>query len=216
MLLFRACLTVLLCAVPAVAAAQGAAEPLSTTPLPWVVVDVRGAWPSLGEDPVTIADLGTSVQNLPGRALTAVGGVHVYPLRRGFWKVGIGAELLRGRGSYQPKNTAGEPVGDEFVRTLEALSWQLSMNFGRGRGWSYLTVGSGQFTLDSFAGEGPGDAPSTTTLNFGGGARWFKWPHLGLNVDLRFYMSKAAEAGVVSAARGAQRVVVLSVGATLK
>jgi hypothetical protein len=213
---FRTCLVLLLLAMPAAAAAQGAAEPLSTAPLPWVVVDVRAAWPGLGEDETTLADLGVSAQNLPGRALAGIGGVHVYPLRRGFWKVGIGAEFLRGRGSYQPKDTSGDPVGDELVRTLESLSWQLSMNFGRGRGWSYVTVGSGQFTLDSYVGAGPGDAPSTTTLNLGGGARWFKWPHLGLNVDLRFYMSKAAAPGALSAARGAQRVVVLSVGATLK
>ncbi len=202
--------------MPAAAAAQGAAEPLSTAPLPWVVVDVRAAWPALGADEITLANLGVSTQNLPGRALTGIGGVHIYPLRRGFLKLGVGAEFLRGRGSYQPKNTSGEPVGDEVVRTLEALSWQVSMNFGRGRGWSYLTAGSGQFTLDSYVGAGPGDAPSTTTLNVGGGARWFKWPHLGLNVDLRFYMSKAAERGTISAGRGAQRVVVLSVGATLK
>lgn len=207
---------VLLLLVSTTAAAQGTAPPLSVEPLPWVVVDVRGGWPAIGDDALTAADLGVNPADLPQRALTGVMGIHGYPLRRGFWKVGVGGELLLGRGRFQRKNADGEPVGDEINRTLKSVSWQLSLNFGRGQGWSYVTVGSGQFYLDSFLGQGPGDASSRTTLNAGAGARWFRWRHVGLNADLRFYMTKGADRGILSASRGDRRIAVISLGATFK
>lgn len=205
-----------LVALPAVASAQGTAPPLSVEPLPWLVVDARGGWPALGDDALTAADLGVNAVDLPKRALTGVVGVHAYPLRRGLWKIGVGAEMLVGRGRYQRKTADGEPVGEAITRRLESLSWQVSLNFGRGRGWSYVTAGSGRFAFDSFAGPGPGDGPSRTTLNAGAGARWFKWRHIGLNADLRFYLTKAADRATVSAARGSQRIVLISAGVTLK
>jgi hypothetical protein len=210
------CLAIVLVLMPVIAAAQGPATPTTAEPLPWIAVDARLGWPGLGEDALVAAGLGVPVADLPTRALTGIVGIHGYPLRKGRWKVGVGAELLMGRGTTQKKDADGEPVGDPVTRTLDGVSWQLSLNFGRAQGWSYVTVGSGPFTVDAFTGDGPGDAPGRTTLNAGGGARWFKWRHVGLNVDLRFYLTKAAEAGLISPAREAQRVVVISAGLTFK
>jgi len=204
----------LLC--PAAALAQGPVAPLTIDPMPWLVADLRAGFPAIGEDALTAAALGRQATELPGRAVTGIVGLHAYPLRRGGLKLGIGAELLRGRGRFQEKDTEGEPVGDEINRTLESVTWQVSLNFGRGQGWSYITAGSGLFSFDSFLGEGPGDAPGRPTLNVGAGARWFKWRHLGFTADLRFYLTKAADAGEISAPRGAQRIVVLSAGFTIK
>lgn len=203
--------------VPTVAAAQGPVAPVSVERLPLVAVDLRAGFPALGDDPLTMAGLGVaSPSDMPGRALTGIAGVHVYPLRGRRWNVGIGAELLRGRGRFQKKDAEGTPVGDEVSRTLESLTWQLSMNFGRGQGWSYLTVGSGLFSFDSFRGEGPGDGPGRTTLNAGGGARWFKWRHVAVTADLRFYLTKDGAGTDLTAPRGSQRIVMLSAGVSVK
>lgn len=202
--------------LPAVATAQGPVAPVAVEPMPWVVADIRVGWPAIGADELTAAGIGRNAADLPGRALTAGLGIHAYPLRRGRWKLGVGAELLRGRGSYQQKDTDGEPVGDEINRTLQAVSWQVSLNFGRGQGWSYLTAGTGPFKLDTYLGDGPSDAEGTNTINVGAGARWFKWQHAGFTADMRFYLTKASEGTLLVAPRGSKRVVVLSVGLTLK
>jgi hypothetical protein len=202
--------------LPVAARAQGPVAPLSVEPMPWLVIDARAGWPAIGEDEVTAAALGRPAIDLPSRAMTGVLGVHAYPIRRGRLKVGIGAELLRGRGRLQKKDSEGEPVDEQITRTLDSVTWQLSLNFGRGQGWSYITAGSGLFAFDSFEGEGPGDAPGRTTLNFGAGARWFKWRHVAFTADLRFYLTKDAEGGEISAPRGPQRIVVLSAGFSIK
>ena len=208
------CLALL--AVPAIAHAQGPVAPISVEPLPWVVLDLRGGWPGLGADEVTAAGLSRPVADLPSRALTGIAGVHAYPLRGGRWKVGLGAEFLRGRGQVQRKDAEGEPVGEPVTRSLKSVTWQVSMNFGRGQGWSYVTLGSGLFTFDNFQGDGPGDSPGSTTLNFGAGARWFKWKHAAFTTDLRWYRTKASDGTTISAPRGPQRLVVLSAGFSFK
>lgn len=202
--------------LPVIATAQGPVAPVTVEPMPWVVGDIRVGWPAIGADAVTAAAIGTSSSEMPGRALTAGLGIHAYPLRRGRWKLGVGAELLRGRGSYQKKDTEGEPVGAEINRTLNAVSWQVSLNFGRGQGWSYLTAGTGPFKFDTYLGEGPSDAEGSNTINVGGGARWFKWRHAGFTADMRFYLTKASEGTQLVAPRASKRILVLSVGLTLK
>ncbi len=201
---------------PTVVAAQGPVAPVTVEPMPWVVADVRVGWPAIGADELTAAAIGRNATEMPGRALTAGLGIHAYPLRRGRWKLGVGAELLRGRGRYQQKDTEGKPVGAQINRTLSAVSAQVSLNFGRGQGWSYVTAGAGPFRFDTFLGEGPGDGESANTINVGGGARWFKWDHAGFTADMRFYLTRPFEGTLLVAPRGARRVVVLSVGLTLK
>jgi len=211
-----ATVALVLLSVPAAAAAQGPVAPVTVEPMPWVVADVRVGWPAIGADELTAGAIGRPATEMPGRALTAGLGIHVYPVRRGRWKLGVGAELLRGRGNYQKEDTEGKPVGAEIKRTLSAVSAQVSLNFGRGQGWSYVTAGAGPFGFDTYLGEGPGDGEKATTINFGGGARWFKWQHAGFTADMRFYLTKASDGTRLVAPRGSKRVVVLSVGLTLK
>lgn len=212
-----AALMVALLLLPAGAAAQGPVAPVAVEKMPWVAVDIRAGFPAIGDDALTLAGLRlTSPVDMPTRALTGVVGIHVYPLRSMRWKLGLGAELLRGRGHLQKKDVKGKPVGDPINRTLDALSGQVSLNFGRGQGWSYLTVGAGPFGFDSFRGEGPGDGVGTSTINAGGGARWFKWRHVAITADMRFYLTKAAEGTAPTAPRGAKRILVLSAGLSFK
>lgn len=212
-------ITAFLCTLvllPAIAAAQGPVAPVTTQAMPWIVGDVRVGWPAIGADEITAASIGRRATDLPGRALTGGVGLHAYPLRLGRFTVGVGAEVLRGRGSFQQKDGDGKPVGEPINRALAATAWQASLNFGRGQGWSYLTAGTGPFQFDTYPGDGPGDGEQLDTVNVGGGARWFKWRHAGVTTDVRFYLTKASKGTQVVAPRGARRIVVLSVGLTIK
>lgn len=207
-----------LLAVPALAQtpAQPAVEPLKIVPLPWLVVDARGGFASLGRDGTTASGLGVAAEDLPGRIRTAVLGVHVYPFRRGKVKIGFGVERLLGSGSAQKEDAEGVATGPKIHRRLDSLSGQVSANFGRGRGWSYITVGSGQVKFQSYRdGTGP-DGLNDSTLNYGGGARWFTKTHVAFTVDVRFYLTRPAVPTVNTAARVRQRVLLLSAGISLK
>ena len=67
---------------------------------------------------------------------------------------------------------------------------QLSLNFGTGDGWSYLSAGRGTSTWslvpdqqdETFA-----DQERLRTFNYGGGARWFARRHLAFTFDVRFW-----------------------------
>jgi hypothetical protein len=202
--------------IPTAAAAQGPVAPTAAEPMPWVVADVRVGWPGIGNDEITANAIGRVATDMPGRALAAGVGIHAYPLRRGRWKLGVGAELLQGRGRYQKENSDGKPVGSEINRTLNSVSVQVSLNFGRGQGWSYVTTGTGPFAFETFLDDGPGDDDGGNTINFGGGARWFKWKHAGFTADMRFYLTRASDGTTLVAPRGSQRIVVLSVGLSVK
>jgi hypothetical protein len=79
------------------------------------------------------------------------------------------------------------------VRTgITNLAPQLSINFGQGLGWSYLSAGLGRSKVTSSA-DAVGATPGiivpdswNAALNFGGGARWFMKPRLGAGFDVRF------------------------------
>ena len=181
-----------------------------------MVVDARGGYPSLGLDALTAAGLGVVKTDLPGRARTLVVGAHVYPLRRGSWKIGLGGEMLMGSGSSQKKDAAGKPAGPVVHRRPDSVSAQVSLNFGRGAGWSYVTAGTGPFKFESYLNEAEPDGVGTSTINFGGGARWFNWDHVAFSVDLRFYLTAAANATLVTAARDPARIVLFSAGISVK
>lgn len=190
--------------------------PVPEKPLPWLVVDARGGYPSLGLDELTATGLGVATADLPGRARTLVVGAHVYPVRRGSWKIGLGGELLRSSGSSQKKDATGKAAGPVVHRRLNSVSAQLSLNFGRGAGWSYVTAGTGPFKFESYLDEVEPDGASASTINFGGGARWFNWDHVAFTVDLRFYLTKPANATLATAARERARIVLFSAGISIK
>jgi hypothetical protein len=207
---FSSFLFVLLAASPAFAQAQ--------QPIPPFVVDVRGFFAGLGKDPVTAEDLAVDPESLPGRALGGAVGLTFYPIRRNSFALGIGGEGLLARGRSQPVDAAGEPLGLPIERRLQSLAGQLSFNFGHRDGWSYISGGLGPLLFETFQGEAaPAVSPARdTTLNFGGGARWFTSRHLAVCFDLRFYETKPAIATLTSPGRERKRILVLSVGAAFK
>ena len=183
--------------------------------LPWFAVDLHAATVGLpqaeGWVPVVPADT-----VLPGRNWGVGAGATVYPFRVGIFTFGIGASLVTAKASSESLTviTGSGPSAitraTPIVRTgITSLSPQLSINFGRRLGWSYLSAGLGRSKITSRSdaiGTTPGVAVPEAwndAINFGGGARWFMKPRLGAGFDVRFVKlgSRSASAALPSAKR---------------
>ena len=165
-------------------------------PIPWVVVDLHGTLPRFPTDSHELADSRNlkSLAQLPGTGLGVQIGLHIYPLHTRFVTVGLGGELAIGRSRQTPPIGALGSDGNQLLPAEEritSLSPQLSLNFGNGSGWSYLSAGLGQTTWFLAAddlGEYPPNSDRLKTFNYGGGARWFIKPHVAFSLDVRFYV----------------------------
>jgi hypothetical protein len=103
--------------------------------------------------------------------------------------------------------------------TFKALSPQLSLNFGNGNGWSYLSGGISLATwsvVPAGAPPLPIDDERRRTISYGGGARWFAKKHLAFSLDVRFYDIPAAapQAGVTVSPRA--KLLVIGAGISLR
>lgn len=184
-----AIVTSLVLAVAAVhpPAAHGQDEPPRIGPF---VLDVRGTSPKFPQDDLLAQSRGLSIDELPGRGLGLDGGAHVYLFK---WRVvtfGLGGQVTFARAK------SGEVVQGDVVLARPVTSWftsftpQLSLNFGTGDGWSYISGGVGKAvwsTVPDGQPSLPADEERLTTFNYGGGARWFAKPHLAFTVDVRFH-----------------------------
>ena len=202
------------------ALAQTTPRPAADTRLPVAVLDARGVWARLGQDPITATGLFLAAPNLPSRGFGGNAGAHIYPLRGRSVAFGIGAEGILAFSRYEPVDeTTKKPTGDIFKRRLRGVSGQISLNFGRKAGWSYLTAGLGPMSFESYkelTTPTTLDGLRTRTLNFGGGARWFNFDHLAFTLDLRFYRTRAALATPGTAPRGDQTLMIMSAGFAIK
>ncbi len=155
------------------------------------VVDVHGTMPRFPADDQQLADSrGLELSELPGAGLGLQAGAHVYPLR---WKAvtfGLGVDLTLGRAHHASTERADNVFGRATTERFTHIAPQISFNFGDGDGWSYLSGGIGTSTwsvsADGAAAQAP-DAEQLTTINYGGGARWFMKRHLAFSFDVRFY-----------------------------
>lgn len=187
---FVSCLVVMLASLCRPALAQ---DP--PPPIPWAVVDLHGSMPRF---PTDDADLAASrkmdIAELPGAGLGAQIGLHLYPLHTRVVTIGVGGEFAIGRATQTPPAGATVAGTKTLLRSAEErftlLSPQLSLNFGNGSGWSYLSVGLGQATWSlepDGLGDYPGNHDKLKTLNYGGGARWFIKKHLAFSLDFRIW-----------------------------
>lgn len=197
----------------------GPAAAQEQRPLPIVAADLRAFYTGLGQDPVTAGDLGVAPGDLPARGLGGVAGVHLYPLRGRKMALGIGAEgtIARGR-AQQTDATTGEPVGEAIEQRLISISPQISLNFGHREGWSYLSAGMGRLSFETFEGALPPSElpPTKSTINMGGGARWFFASHVAFTFDVRFYLTRPETASALFPGRQRSRLMVLSAGLGFK
>ena len=177
---------------------RSAATAQTTDPrLPWWVVDLHAATVGLpqAEGWVPVLPTGTLY---PGRGWGVAGGGMIYPLRLSKIAFGVGASVIAGRGTLDTVtvigsgNTATSSVTQTVHTAITSVVPQVSINFGRRLGWSYLSAGAGPSKVSS-NNDAIGTTPAQTVpeawnqaLNFGGGAKWFMKPHLGAGFDVRW------------------------------
>ena len=163
------------------------------------------------------------IAELPGAGLGAQLGLHLYPLHTRIITIGLGGELAIGHASKTPlpgavSASSGKPLLPSEEH-LTSFSPQLSLNFGNGSGWSYLSVGLGVSTL-SLSTEEVVDFPPNSdrlkTFNYGGGARWFVKPHLAFSFDVRFYSISPGVAYIYSTAPPHTKLLIIAAGISLK
>jgi len=170
----------------------------------------------------------TTEIRVPQRAFGFGAGAHIYAFRIGVARLGFGADLMRARGSATTaasttsteSSTSTASAGTFFAAmTVTTIAPQLSFNFGSHEGWSYLSGGYGISTTHakvdvraSVAGEaGTGSRDRhVSTLNVGGGARWFLRERIAVGFDVRFHRLLATDAVA------ATQIVGLSVGLSLR
>ena len=205
-------------AVPAVAQDQ-APVPLPPDPKPPFVFDARFAWPGITRDRIVAAALDVPAEDMPGRGPAVILGAQVIFPRRSVVSLGVGGELLlmRARNTIEPEDETLPVMGPTLTNRWSHMSPQVSLNFGSGGGWSYLTGGLGWSKLTMERDDEPQEPGGRVrTLNYGGGAKWFAKKHLAFALDLRFYSISAQEAAPGRVATSAVRVVVFSGGFSLR
>lgn len=191
-------------------------------------VDVRVAMPSFAPTDGQAQPLGLEKVQLPRRGLGLELGASVYPIRKGGFALGVGVAYTNASGT--AKATTAAQAGDETamanapeIKTrFNALSPQVSLNFGSRRGWSYIGGGIGwaRRGIEQTAGTptvpDAEDTERARTLHYGGGARWFWTNHVAFGFDMRWHRLPAQEATATARAFPKQSFFVIAGGITLR
>lgn len=203
------------------AASPAAAQ--SPERLPWFTVDLHAATVGLPQAEGWVPAVPPDTE-LPGRNWGVGAGATVYPLRLGFITFGLGVSVLTGKGSSESLTittgsgpTATSRVTPAVHTGITSVSPQLSINFGRRLGWSYLSAGMGPAKVTSRS-DTVDTTPGVTmpeawnqAINFGGGAKWFMKPRLGASFDVRFV--KLGSRAATDTLPGAKRTQVWNISA---
>ena len=214
---FIGLMALLACAMPTVAAAQIADEPIGL-----YVLDLRGSFVPFTRNPDLAGRFGLTAPETPGPGWGFDAGAHLYPLRWRGVTFGIGAGYHSSFADQSRFELAPDPEDEPLAlpsvrKRFTSVSSQVSLNFGTRNGWSYVSVGLGRSQLGLRALDAEGAAGASTgtptapltgvhTLSYGGGARWFDRPHLAFSLDARFYALRAPR----------MTIVVISIGASFK
>ena len=157
------------------------------------VVDLHMTLPQFPSDSPALADSrNIKPTDLPGLGRGIDAAAHLYLAKWRAVTFGIGGNIMIGRStSPAPQADPGVPVtGQAVTERYTSIAPQISLNFGDGHGWSYLSGGIGRstwFIVPEGALATAADEEQIKTINYGGGARWFKKKHVGFSLDVRFY-----------------------------
>jgi hypothetical protein len=208
----------LLALLAAAATSPAAAQQPDAPPGPFAL-DVRWAMPSFNTGSAVADPLGFRTAQLPSRGWGLDLGAHVYPIRGKRVALGLGADLIRTKGSKAPDPEDEAAVNDPTLETrFTAFVPQVSLNFGTGRGWSY--IGGGYAWTQRATGDVEADVPlgpRAMGLHYGGGARWFLNPHVAFSFDLRFFrLPEQADEGTTVPFQPKTRLFMASAGLSFK
>jgi hypothetical protein len=161
-----------------VLAVRAEAQSLNPGPPGPFVIDVRGVTSGVPHSEALFPELPAGA-SVPTRGFGIGVGAHVYAIRLGPARFGLGVDAMWARGS--------TPDASSRLFTADP---QISINFGTSDGWSYLSAGAGVASVNA----NPGAiSDKVSTINWGGGARWFLGPHLGVGFDIRIRTFKAGD-----------------------
>ena len=185
------------------------------------VVDVRGALGGLPSGPGFFPAVPEATA-IPTRGFGVELGGHVYLLGFGPARIGIGASVVRTRGTARSNMTQdlSEDMSDppvalpDTVTNFTTVAPQLSLNFGSGNGWSYLSAGLGRGRVQTAATSADlddldRDSGWVQAINYGAGARWFLTRRLAFGLDVRIH--RLASGQPTTTADGTPRVTMSSV-----
>jgi len=190
------------------AAAQG--PPPRIGPL---VFDLRGSFPALSTDAALAASRDLTSSELPGRGLGVDVNAHFYPLAIGPTTIGLGGQLTWIRARSTPASLRA------VTERLTSLAPQLSLNFGTGNGWSYLSGGIGGSRWSIVPDDGMAQVADQTwvrTFNYGGGARWFVRPRAAFHIDVRVHSVNPGPAQLVLPGSPRTNLLIIGAGISLK
>jgi hypothetical protein len=203
------CLAVLLvAAVPA-----RAQDP--PPPIPLFVFDIQGNFPAFPQDDALAASRGLQLAELPGRGFGGQVGLQIHFFKFKAVTLGVGGQAMMSRSTQTPSPEEVEAQFRAVTEKFRSLGGQLSLNFGNGNGWSYLSGGIGRSNWSLIPdGEEPqaGDDEALKTINYGGGARWFAKSHLAFSFDVRFYAINPGVSSIDGVA-GSPRTTLFVIGA---
>jgi hypothetical protein len=197
--------------------AQPTAGPISR-----FVVDARGSLARFKQDVAVAGALGVDSKTLPTRGLGITVGAHWYPIRLRRITFGVGAEYVRAGDSRTVKvvdeETEVETEGPTLTTSFSSFAPQLSFNFGRDEGWSYVSggLGSARITTEHADATLEQSAGRTRALNYGGGARWFNSPRMAFTFDVRFYAISPRPATTTVPGYPRAKFMVLSAGVAFR
>ena len=203
------------------------------------VVDVRGAIAGIPRDAAIFPAVPAGTET-PSHGTGIVVGAHIYPLRLGPMRIGIGASAVRLRATASPappdsesestsSATSTVATAPDVDATFTTIAPELSLNFGSAQGWSYIRAGAGRATLttgtSAFGGGQSGisatgaqvlDGGRRSSVNVGGGARWFTSAHLAFSFDVRVHIVSGGVAGESGQAVPRVTIFVASAGVGLR
>jgi hypothetical protein len=180
------------------------------------VIDARGLMAGLPTQEGWVPTLPVDTV-VPSRGFGLEGGAHLYSVRLGPARLGVGAALTFARGT-ATATVEGTP---DVVTTSTTFAPQLSFNFGHRLGWSYLSAGYGAAKIvseSSSIATVPGitnDSGWRGALNVGGGARWFISEHVGVGFEARWHLLSSLEATTTHAGAGRATLFHLAVGLSI-
>jgi hypothetical protein len=214
---------VVLLAAVAICVAAGRAAGAQDVPPPIgpFVVDLHGIVPRFGNDSAVAESRGLTQAELPGSGLGITARAHVYLPKFRSITFGAGGGVTSGRAPMPILSGAPDPSSGLRAVTETFTSWlsELSLNFGNGDGWSYLSGGIGPTTW-SIVPEGvarlPVDDERRKTINYGGGARWFNKKRLAFSVDVRFYEVAAGTGQLALPASPRVKLLVIGAGISVR